>query len=373
MKFLKRSFMVLLIILLLAAAGVFVFLQQPVFGSLPQGKRLARIQQSPNYRNGAFQNLNETPVQTENFSFAGTLWKFLNPPKSVEPQAPLPSEKTNLHELPAEETSLVWFGHSSYLIKTQGLLILVDPVFSGYAGPVGFMTKSFAGTDVYFPGDFPPIDVMLLTHDHYDHLDHQTILALKDRTKKFVTSLGVGAHLECWGVPADKIVELDWWESYTHTDSVQLTAAPARHFSGRKFTRYQSLWSSFILKTTEHKLYLGGDSGYDRHFKEIGDTFGPFDLALLECGQYNTDWPLIHMMPEQTVQASIDLKANVLMPVHWGKFKLAFHHWTEPIERATAAAEKLKVPLTTPKIGEVLTVGKHYPQERWYAELQPGQ
>ncbi len=369
MKYLKRTAMFFFVLLLLLATGVLFFLQQPMFGALPAGERLARIQQSPNYRAGAFQNLSETPVQSEDFSFWGTLWKFLNPSKSLEPQTPIPVVKTDLRQLPADKTSLVWFGHSSYLLKTDGRVILVDPVFSGHAGPFSFMNRSFAGTDAYAASDFPEIDALLLTHDHYDHLDYKTILQFKEKTRFFYTSLGVGAHLERWGIPANKIVELDWWESQPISDSVTLTAAPARHFSGRKFTRYQSLWSSFILQTSQYKIYLGGDSGYDAHFKEIGDRFGPFDLALLECGQYNMNWPLIHMMPEETVQASIDLKANVLMPVHWGKFKLAFHHWTEPIERTSFEAEKQKVTLATPRIGEVVTVGRYYPRKAWYNEV----
>lgn len=309
----------------LLVIGFFLFMQTAVFGAKPSGKRLVRIQQSPHYRNGVFQNLNITPVQSENFSFTRTLWKFFNPPPGAVPAGLLPSWHTDLKSLEGEAPQLVWFGHSSYYIKINGKNILVDPVFSGHAAPVSFFTASFKGSNTYSANDFPELDMVLITHDHYDHLDYKTIRALKAKTKLFCTSLGVGAHLERWGIAPNNIVELDWWESNAVGEGITMTAAPARHFSGRDFARNKTLWSSFILKTTNHTIYLGGDSGYDTHFKIIGEKFGPFDLALLECGQYNEDWPYIHMMPEQTVQASIDLKAAVLMPIHWGKFKLSLH------------------------------------------------
>jgi L-ascorbate metabolism protein UlaG (beta-lactamase superfamily) len=222
---------------------------------------------------------------------------------------------------------------------------------------------------VYGVNDFPNLDMVVITHDHYDHLDYKTILQLKDKTKLFCTSLGVGAHLEHWGIAPERIVELDWWESKIIFESMELTATPARHFSGRSFARYKSLWSSFILKTPTHRLFLGGDSGYETHFQTIGEKYGPFDIALLECGQYNEDWPYIHMMPEQTVQASIDLKAAVLMTVHWAKFKLSLHPWKEPIERATKAADAKGVTYTTPLIGQPVIIGENYPREAWWTKV----
>ena len=191
----------------------------------------------------------------------------------------------------------------------------------------------------------------------------KTILQLKSKTKLFCASLGVGAHLEHWGIPAEKIVEFDWWESKQIFEEMKLTATPARHFSGRSFNRGKSLWSSYVLQTRNHKFFLGGDSGYDTHFKTIGDKFGPFDLALLECGQYNEDWPYIHMMPEQVVDASKDLQAKVLMPVHWAKFKLSLHAWKEPIERVIKSAKEKNVKTTTPLIGQPVVIDSNYPQE----------
>ncbi len=357
--------MFILALMIVLALGIYFFTKTAVFGANPTGERLARIEKSPNYKHGAFQNLSETPVQSKDFSAFSTAWKFFNPPKATRPSVTLPSIKTNLKNMVSEQPVLVWFGHSSYFIRINEKDILIDPVFSGNAGPVTFLTKNFQGSNVYSANDFPDLDIVLITHDHYDHLDYKTILELKSKTKLFCTSLGVGAHLERWGIAPEKIVEFDWWETKQIAE-MELTAAPARHFSGRGFSRYKSLWSSFVLKTANYNLYLGGDSGYDTHFKTIGEKYGPFDLTLLECGQYNEGWPLIHMMPEQTVQASIDLKAKVLMPVHWSKFQLSLHTWKEPIERAIHAAEEKHVTLTTPMIGQTVTIGKNYPNEKWW-------
>lgn len=362
--------MIFLLVIGVLALGVYFFMQTEVFGAQPTAARLARIEKSPNYKNGSFQNLSVTPIQSEKFSFWRLLLKYFNAPKTSEPSQPLPSIKTDIKMLSGDQLTLVWFGHSSYFLKVDGKNILVDPVFSGNASPVSFFTSNFPGSNVYGVNDFPELDMVLITHDHYDHLDYKTILQLKSKTKLFCTSLGVGAHLERWGVPAEKIVEFDWWEGKQIFDGMELTATPARHFSGRSFTRGKSLWSSFVLKTQNNKLFLGGDSGYDTHFKTIGDKFGAFDLALLECGQYNEDWPYIHMMPEQVVDAAKDLQAKVLMPVHWAKFKLSLHTWKEPIERVIKSAQEKNVKTTTPMIGQPVVIDSNYPQAEWWVAVR---
>ena len=337
-----------------------------IFGKLPTGKRLERIKANANYKKGAFQNHSATPVMSEGHSFGKILKDYYRKPKTTEPSRSIPSIKTNLKELNGLSPTIVWFGHSSYLLNINGKNILVDPVFSGSASPFSFMVKGYNGTDVYKETDFPELDVILLTHDHYDHLDYNSILKLKERTKKFCVSLGVAAHLEYWGVDKEIITEFEWWQSAEIFPDMMLTAAPARHFSGRGIRRGKTLWSSFILKTADHNLFLGGDSGYDTHFKEIGQKYGPFDIAILESGQYNPGWKNIHMMPEETVQASIDLNANVLLPVHWGKFTLSLHPWNEPIQRLTKKAAEMNVKVTTPIIGQQVILGKSYPAEVWW-------
>lgn len=339
-------------------------------GKNPSGERLKRVQASPNYRDDIFQNLSITTVMAEKGAFFKTFKKFLNKPKNTIPPKPLTSIKTDLKNLPGGNPVLVWFGHSSYLIKINGKHILVDPVFSGYASPFKFKSaKSFEGTNVYGAADMPDIDILLITHDHYDHLDYQTVLQLNSKTKHIITSLGVASHLEYWGFDMNKITELDWHDSVEKIAGIKITSAPARHFSGRSFKRAKTLWASFILKTNTHSIYIGADSGYDTHFKEIGEEHGPFDLAILESGQYNEAWHNIHMMPEETVQASLDVRAKILLPVHWGKFCLSLHPWNEPIERLIKKAEELQVNVTTPVIGEPLIIGEKYPVKKWWREI----
>lgn len=334
-------------------------------GKNPSGKRLEKIRQSANYRNKAFQNLSPTEQLSKDSSFLKMSKEFFNKSKNVEPPKAIPFVKTDLKNISSNEPSIVWFGHSSYFIRVNGKNILVDPVFSGNASPFSFMLKAFKGANEYTVDDLPAIDLLLLTHDHYDHLDYKTITQLAPKVKQVFCGLGVGSHLEYWGLKESSITELDWWDQHD-VDGMELIAAPARHYTGRGVTRSQMLWCSFILKTNTHRFYLGGDSGYDTHFKNIGEKHGPFDIALLECGQYNTAWPNIHMMPEETVQASIDLKANVLFPIHWAKFALAMHDWDEPIRRVLKKAEELNVNLVTPKIGEPVSLSQTYTNTSWW-------
>jgi len=340
-------------------------------GRRPSGERAALIQRSSNFKNGEFQNLSATSTLTQG-SFWRTLFKFFNKPKNTVPPTALPSVKTDLKslsEVNPVNPLIVWFGHSSYFIHIDGMNILVDPVFSGHASPFSFSVKSFPGTDIYSVDDLPLIDMLILTHDHYDHLDYSTLPLLQPKVKAVYTALGVGAHLEYWGFPKEMITEFDWWDSKDIGEGVRLTAAPARHFSGRTFKRGQTLWSSFILKVANYNIYIGADSGYDTHFIDIGKRFGPFDIAFLETGQYNDDWPLIHMTPEEAVQAAIDLRARWMLPVHWGKFALAFHPWSEPAERVRKKAAALGVSVTTPRIGEPVVLNESYPNAEWWKDV----
>ena len=269
----------------------------------------------------------------------------------------------------SESPVITWFGHSSYLIQCRGKNILVDPVFSGSASPFSFMVKAFPGTNVFGDKDFPYLDMMIITHDHYDHLDYKTIKKLAVKTDHFYTTLGTGEHLERWGIAPEKITDFDWWQHEIIEDGIELTATTARHFSGRSFTRNKSLWASFVLKLYGYNIFIGGDSGYDTHFKLIGEKYGPFDIAILEAGQYNAYWPHIHMMPEETVTAAIELKAKLLLPVHWGKFALAFHPWKEPVERISKAAVAKGLKISTPMIGEQIVLDQIIPQQQWWEDL----
>lgn len=299
-------------------------------------------------------------------SYFKVLMNFLNKPKTVYPSGPLPAVRTDLRSLPAGEPVVVWFGHSSYLIHHNGYNILVDPVFSGHASPFPFMIKAFPGSNIYTTDDLPDIDLLIITHNHYDHLDQRTLRRLHNRVKCVYTALGVGRDLVRCGIPANLITEMDWWDTDEVAPGVTLTAAPARHFSGRGLKRGGSLWASFVLQLPGSKIYLGGDSGYDTHFKAIGEKYGPFDLALLETGQYNPSWPNIHMSPEEAVQAAADLRAEVFFPVHWSKFALAYHPWNEPAERAVKAAAARGLKITTPRIGEPVILHQTTPDQHWW-------
>lgn len=336
------------------------------FGKKPSGNRYKRIKNSVNYKNGSFHNVQPTSVNPDNISFFKILRRMLQRPKSVKPSAEIPHVKTNLKALQSKEPVVVWFGHSSYFIHADGFNILVDPVFSGNASPVSFFGKAFDGADIYKPEDLPQIDLLIITHDHYDHLDWPTIRKLRPKISRVVTSLGVAAHLEYWGIAPNIITELDWWENHVVNHEVKLTSTPSRHFSGRGLQRAKTLWSSFVLEIGETRIFIGSDSGYDDQFKKIGQKFGKFDLAFLECGQYNEYWPQIHMFPEETVTAANDLNAEIVFPVHWSKFVLSTHSWNEPIQRFAKAAKKENRKFVSPRIGEAFYLNEYFEQDNWW-------
>jgi L-ascorbate metabolism protein UlaG (beta-lactamase superfamily) len=343
------------IVLLIGAGAIYIFINGKPFGAKPAGERLKRIRQSPHFRDGQFQNLHHTPQLTEGANIFSILREFLfDKSKQKFPPAPLPSRKTDLLHLDPDIDILVWFGHSSYFMQVDRKTILVDPVFSGNASPLSFTTKSFKGSDIYVADDLPDIDYLFITHDHWDHLDYPTVTRLRPKVKKIITGLGTAAHLEFWGYDPKNIIEMDWNEQVMAEEGFTVHAMPARHFSGRGLKRNGSLWMSFVLKTPGKKIYIGGDSGYDDHFAKIGNEFGPFDLVILEDGQYDKNWKYIHMSPEETVQAAIDLKAKKLLPVHWAKFSLSVHAWDEPILRIKKESERRNMHLLHPMIGETV-------------------
>lgn len=348
----SRIMILLISLLALVALAVWLFLQHPQFGAPATGERLARMQASKHYKDGAFHNHTFTPALTKGFSMPGVLFDFIfRKGANNTPAGTIPSVRTNLKQLPQGDW-LVWFGHSSYYLQTDGLKLLVDPVFSGNASPVPGTTRSFAGSDVYTVNDLPEIDYLLISHDHYDHLDYKTILQLKGKVKHVVCGLGVGAHFERWGFAPGIITELDWDTDVALEKGSKLYGLATRHFSGRGFQRNNTLWLSFLLQTPTRKIYIGGDSGYDQHFKAIGALHGPIDLAILENGQYNEAWKAIHFLPGENLRAAHELQARRLMPVHWGKFSLALHNWDEPIEEMVRRNGQTGLPLVTPMMGE---------------------
>ncbi|MAY84534.1 MAG: MBL fold metallo-hydrolase [Flavobacteriales bacterium] len=345
---------VTLIITLVISAGTFIFLKTERFGAHPSGQRLEKIKQSPNYEKGSFKNLHQTPMLTEGASYGGVLYEYFFASKPIEPTKDLPSVKTDLHAIRADENVLIWMRHSSYFMQIDGKRILVDPVMSGYASPVSFTTRAYKGTDIYTPDDIPEIDFLFLSHDHWDHMDFNTLKALEPKIKQIITGLGNGAHLERWGFQAEVISEGDWYQNFEFEDGIKISVTPSRHFSGRGLTSAKTLWASFVLQTPSTSIYIGGDSGYDTHFKEIGKKYGPFDLAILENGQYNKNWKHIHMLPGEQFDAANDLNAQAIFPVHSGKFTLANHNWDEPLSKIMELAADQGKLVITPKIGEVV-------------------
>jgi len=349
---------------------IILIMMQPVFGKRPSAERLARIQNSPNFRDGKFQNINHTPQVTQNLGIA--LYDYLfKKSADIKPQGAIPAKKVDWNALPSDRPTLVWLGHSSYLLSIDGIRILVDPVLSPNASPIPGGSKAFKGTEVTTASDLPDIDYLFISHDHYDHMDYKTLKEIQPRVGRVIAGLGVGEHLQYWGYHPEQIIETDWWDR-TYLDSgIVVTTCPARHFSGRSIWSANTLWASYALEIGTHKIYLGGDSGYDSHFAEIGDKLGPFDLAILENGQYDLSWKYIHMQPEEVIQAFKDLKAKVLLPVHSSKFVLANHAWYEPLERISNLSIAENIPVLTPIIGEIIDLNTpHTKPTFWWKKIK---
>lgn len=297
------------------------------------------------------------------------LWRYLTETRiAPEPAAAVPVHPVQLDE--ATDTDWLYrLGHSSMLLQLAGQHWLIDPVFSERASPFSWAgPKRFhevpKGIDT-----LAKIDGVIISHDHYDHLDQDTIVALSDRVTQFVVPLGVGEHLQKWGVPEDKIVQLDWWQRL-ELEGLSVTATPSQHFSGRGLTDgNQTLWASWVLKTPDLNLFYSGDSGYFPGFKTIGERYGPFDLTILENGAYDKQWPNVHMTPAETMQAHLDLQGKHLMPVHNGTFDLALHPWYEPFNEILALADSHNVPLITPEMGEPVNLNQPNNHNRWWKNL----
>lgn len=322
----------------------------PATGALPDKERLTS---APQYRDGAFRNEVGSPPRPGGAgAIVGLIRNLFGEKERPAPSAPLPSVRVDLAALPAEHDVVVWLGHSSYYVQISGKRMLIDPVLSDYASPLPWMVKAFAGTTPYQARDLPEIDVILITHDHYDHLDYATMKDLEAKTQLVIAGIGNGDHLKRWGYPTEKIREMHWNSSVEIAPGILIHVLPAQHYSGRYTTRNQSLWASYALETSQRRLYFSGDTGFGPHFPEIAKRFGSFDFVALDAGQYNVRWSDIHMNPEEAASAAEMLGARMLLSGHAGRFSLARHAWDEPFERALAAAEGKRYRLLTPRIGE---------------------
>ncbi|MFV0187126.1 MBL fold metallo-hydrolase [Empedobacter falsenii] len=286
---------------------------------------------------------------------------------NISPKDSIPHIQTDILSIDPSENIFIWLGHSSYYIQLDRINFLIDPVFSEHGSPLPIFNKAFKGANTYHTKDFQKIDYLVISHDHYDHLDYETVKEIQHKVDEVILPLGVGAHFEKWNYLPEQLIEEEWYTIIKLKNNLEITFTPARHFSGRKFKRNVTLWTSYVLKTPTQKLFLGGDSGYDTHFKEIGEEYGPFDFAILENGQYNDAWKYIHALPTDIPAIVTDLKAKHIIPVHAAKFALAKHAWDEPLEKVVEYGKQNKVDILTPMIGVTVNLNDSvfYFKEWW--------
>lgn len=353
-----KTAIIILSILALLVVAVVAVLQHPAFGRRMSAERKARIEASPNYRDGMFQNQQPTPQFTGDHNTLKAMWTMLMRRDSNRvPIEPIPAVITNLKSMPKDRDWLVWFGHSSYLFCLSGKRYLVDPLLK-MEFPASLMLKPFKGTDIYTPDDMPEIDVLIITHEHWDHLDYATLRDLRPKVKQVVCPLGVGEYLEYWKYDKAIISELDWYESKGERLKVKderITCLPSRHFSNRLLRgRNQTLWAAFMVEAGDRKVYIGGDGGYDDRFRQAREQFGKIDLAIMENGQYNPNWAYIHMLPQDLEQSLLDMQPKQVFTVHHDKFSLSTHAWSEPDSVARSIAERNAIHLLDQPIGTVI-------------------
>lgn len=344
----------------------------PQFGGRVTKAEKNKLATSSNYQDGKFQNLIDTSLSIRKRDVIKALKKrqkvkdSLMPKKHLEIK-PIDQDAFSQHD---HIPKFTWFGHSSVLLRVANRNLLIDPMLGSDASPVGPMrTKRFSQNTLNVIDQLPFLDAILLTHDHYDHLDYKSILKLKDKCRTWLVALGVKRHLVRWGINPDLITELDWWDSHRIFD-LELTFTPSRHFSGRGlFDRAKSIWGGFVLRSAAHCIYWSGDGGFGPHFNEVAKKHGPFDWFFVECGQYDDFWKDIHLFPEESAQASLEVGNPVTIPVHWGGFPLALHTWKDPIERFVVDAEHKQLTICTPQLGELVTLGNE-PKNKWWEGLE---
>jgi L-ascorbate metabolism protein UlaG (beta-lactamase superfamily) len=353
----------LLIILGVLIIGIILFITlHPTFGGSPSKQERERYRHFDHYKNGEFVNPNPTDMKMGVSTILSLLKDSLTGKKDRSPTNPIPIS-IDWNKINATEDSLTWFGHSTMLLTLDKKKILIDPMFGPSPSPVSFVgSKRYSEDLLYVIEKLPYIDVVLITHDHYDHLDYPSIIRLKDKVGLFFVPLGVAAHLTKWGVKEDRITECNWWDE-AQCDGLTIASVPSQHFSGRGlFNRNSTLWTGWVILGENQRIYTSGDGGYGPHFKQIGEKYGPFDLTLMEGGQYDKRWSAIHMMPEESVQAHLDVRGKNMMLIHWGAFTLAYHSWTDPVDRAITAAGQKEVKLIAPNIGETVVLNGRFPK-----------
>ena len=324
---------------------------------------------SPNFNDGIFQNYEQTDLQSDEVSSWDLFTDYLVSDDCRTPNENLPSEEFDVIDLEAGEISVSWFGHSTILMRSNNLTLITDPVFSNSgAGPLSIGPSPFPYEHSYEIDDLPPIDYVFISHDHYDHLDMSTIKSLKD--SRFYVPLGIKNHLLEWGVEDENIEEFDWYDEFTISDNLNVAFTPSRHFSGRGIgDSHATLWGSWVFKLHDKSIYFSGDTGYMDEFKNISQKYGPFDIAFLDSGQYNLAWKQVHMLPEEVIQAGLDLNASLILPIHISKYELALHHWFEPMELVSKLGDERNLSVATPILGSSFIIGEEIPNDPWWREV----
>jgi L-ascorbate metabolism protein UlaG (beta-lactamase superfamily) len=343
------------------------------YGAKAAGARAERMRNSPQFSDGAFRNA-APPVERTGASYREVIREMLFGDKKNQryPAGPIPMLTPATAEQTAAGLHITWYGHASVLVEIDGARVLCDPVWSERVSPLRFAGPRRLHEPPVPLESLPKIDAIVISHDHYDHLDMATVRTLvRTQTAPFLVPLGIGAHLERWQVPADRIIELDW-DEHADVAGLRLTATPAQHFSGRTLTRNDTLWTSWVIAGPAHRVFYSGDSGYFDGYAKIGERHGPFDAALIQIGAYDPAWPDIHMTPEEGVATHLDLRAELLIPVHWGTFNLAMHPWTEPADRVWNEAKAHGVEIAIPRPGERVDVGDPPPVDGWWQALAVG-
>lgn len=360
-----------LVALILFICAALAYLKwAPIFGGSPDAESRRAMAHSPYFNGQIFHNIIPTEIESSTGE-KPSLWKWLvsvlSPPPGKRPGEPLPTMAID-QGLARADGHFTWLGHSTLLFATKGKTILIDPVFYR-ASPIFFGGASFPMTNPPKIADLPAIDVVLISHDHYDHLDYHAIKEIDAKVGHYYVPLGVKGHLQRWGIAHEKITEFDWYTSLADS-GITFTLLPSRHFSGRRLNnRNATLWGAWMVKSQDLSFFFSGDGGYNSGFAQIGKQYGPFDIAFIENGAYDEKWAQIHMLPEESIQAALDLHSSVVVPIHWAKFDLAFHPWKEPIERFTKAAEGKSLRVGTPQIGQTFSLAS-LPQKRWWIDLQ---
>ncbi|MCA9735185.1 MAG: MBL fold metallo-hydrolase [Deferribacteres bacterium] len=326
--------------------------------------------QSSQFENGKYYN--QINWQEPAFhDFLSLMKEMLIEDVERTPKKALPLQSVDLtafNSTVEEQLNATWLGHSSLLLNIDGNKIITDPVYEKRISLFG--PTRYNGEVPLKIADLPEIDVVIISHNHYDHLNKYSIQKIKDKANLFITTLGIAKTLIEWGVSHEKVIELDWWQEYRVNEKLLIAATPAQHFSGRALTdRFKTLWASWVIHGSQHNIFYSGDSGYFPGFKQIGDKYGPFDMTFMENGAYNRRWRAVHMFPEECLQAHLDVRGKILHPIHWGTFRLSTHSWYDPIQRLCAAAENAGVPLATPKVGETTIYPTQIPNSKWWESL----